>query len=212
MRNRWLGLLVGAVALLASGFFWSRLPDSIPSHWDIRGEADGHSSRATAALVIPALIFGATFVVQLIPLIDPRRRNYEKFAATYWLVVNALFVFAAVMHIAVLAGGAGYPVDMGRVIAGSVAVLLIGLGNRFGQVRPNWFFGIRTPWTLDNPDVWRRTHRVAGWMFVAAGLIVAVSVFIPALNPLGIALVASLTAAITAAVLSLVFWFQEKRS
>jgi len=40
-----------------------------------------------------------------------------------------------------------------------------------GKFRKNFFVGIRTPWTLTSDVVWERTHRLAGWLFVLAGLV-----------------------------------------
>jgi uncharacterized membrane protein len=40
------------------------------------------------------------------------------------------------------------------------------------RARPNWFVGIRTPWTLSSDRVWEKTHRLGGKLFVAGGLII----------------------------------------
>ena len=48
-----------------------------------------------------------------------------------------------------------------------------------GKIRPNWFVGIRTPWTLASKESWVRTHRVGGWVFIFAGLAFIVSLPLP---------------------------------
>src|SRR6185437_15445048 len=58
-----------------------------------------------------------------------------------------------------------------RLVLGAVGILFIVLGNVLGKVRPNWFVGVRTPWTLSSKRSWVRTHRLAGWLFTLAGLI-----------------------------------------
>ncbi|HEY2805675.1 MAG TPA: SdpI family protein, partial [Gemmatimonadales bacterium] len=45
------------------------------------------------------------------------------------------------------------------------------------RVRPNWIFGVRTPWTLSSDRSWRESHRVAGYGFVVAGLAVLITSF-----------------------------------
>jgi len=40
-----------------------------------------------------------------------------------------------------------------------------------GRIRQNYFFGIKTPWTLANEEVWRKTHRFTGYVWVAAGFV-----------------------------------------
>jgi uncharacterized membrane protein len=37
-------------------------------------------------------------------------------------------------------------------------VLFIAMGNYFKVIQPNYFIGIKTPWTLENKEVWKLTH------------------------------------------------------
>ena len=59
---------------------------------------------------------------------------------------------------------------LARLIAVSLGLLFIVLGSCLDRVRPNWFVGIRTPWTLSSRLSWTKTHRVGGWLFVASGM------------------------------------------
>ena len=212
MRNRWLGLGAAIAAGIVSLFFWGRLPAEVVTHWNLRGEPDGTSSRTVAALAGPLLLLGLTVLFQFLPRLDPRRQNYARFEPVYWLVVNGILIWLLVLHTALLAAGSGAAVSLQHLIAGSSAVLLVVLGNSFGRIQPNWFMGIRTPWTLDHPEVWRRTHRMAAWLFVLAGIGTGLALLVPGVNPLGIALWATVTAAAVSLLFSLVFWLQEKRS
>ena len=42
------------------------------------------------------------------------------------------------------------------------------------QAKPNWFVGIRTPWTLSSETVWERTHAIGGPLFVVSGVVLLV--------------------------------------
>jgi uncharacterized membrane protein len=121
-------------------------------------------------------------------------------------------LFVAVLHLAVLGAAAGARSDVLKVLAAALAVLMIGLGNFFGRLRPNWFKGIRTPWTFDNPEVRRKTHRVAAWLFVLAGVVTAAGLVLPGGRPMWIAFGAAMVAALGSVVLSRVFWLKEKRT
>jgi uncharacterized membrane protein len=46
------------------------------------------------------------------------------------------------------------------------------IGNYLGRVRKNFFIGIRTPWTLASDEVWNRTHRIGGRLFILSGVII----------------------------------------
>ena len=211
MRNRWFGFGLAVLAAVASVLVFDRLPPEVTTHWNFRGQPDGWSSRTTAALFGPLAILGLTVIVWVLPIIDPKRENYPKFAAVFGLLVNVLIVFLLVVHLALLANGAGAPVDMMRVLGVSIGVMLVVAGNYLGRLRPNWFVGIRTPWTLSSEEVWRKTHRIGGWLFVAAGLITLLVVWIPGTRALYTGFIATMVAAAGSAGLSLIFWMQEKK-
>jgi uncharacterized membrane protein len=48
------------------------------------------------------------------------------------------------------------------------------------KIQPNWFVGVRTPWTLSSKLSWTKTHRLAGWLFVAMGAAMALWGLLPA--------------------------------
>ena len=211
MRNRWLGLVIAVVAAAASIWAYPRLPPEVPTHWNFTGEPDDYSSRLFAVTLGPAMLVAMTLLFQVLPKIDPRGRNYEKFRDTYWLLVNGLLLFGGVVHLALLANGVGAPVDMGMVFPVGVGLIFIVLGNYLGRVEPNWFIGIRTPWTLESETVWRKTHRIAAWFFVLGGGIVVASALVPGVET-EMAFVATLVlAAAVPAALSYILWWREQR-
>lgn len=112
---------------------------------------------------------------RLLPRLDPRRANYEKFGETYDLVVTAVMVVLLCMHVLALGVALGWPVPIGRLAPLIVGALLMVVGNVLPRARPTWFFGIRTPWTLSSDRVWERTHRVGGYMMIVAGATIALS-------------------------------------
>lgn len=179
MRRRWFGFVVAAVAIAVSLWVYPRLPHTVATHWNLRGEPDGYSSRFWAVALMPLLILGLTGLFAVLPKVDPRRANYEKFLDTYWLIANAVIAFLLMAHGLIAANGLGYRVQVDRLMPVGVGVLFAFLGNYLTRVEPNWFLGIRTPWTLSSDTVWRKTHRTGGWLFVIGGLVVAAGAFAP---------------------------------
>lgn len=173
MTRKYFGAMVVGTMVLLTVALWSRLPDSIPIHWNIRGEVDGWARKWPGAFLAPALGLGVWLLLRLLPRLDPRRANYERFEATYWTVANTVIVVLALTHVISLATALGWPVDAPRVMVVVLGVMFIVLGNYLPRVKPNWWMGIRTPWTLENDQVWRDTHRLGGKLFVAAGLLTA---------------------------------------
>ena len=120
-----------------------------------------------------------TVVFNVLPKIDPRHENYAKFLSSYWLIANAIIVFLLVAHGMIIAAGLGFSVKVDRLMPLGVGLLFIFLGNFLTRVEPNWFIGIRTPWTLSSDTVWRKTHRTGGWVFVLGGFVLASGAFLP---------------------------------
>jgi len=179
MRSRWFGLVVAALAAAVSVWAYPRLPETVATHWNLQGTPDGYSSRLWAVAMMPLLTLGLTGLFNVLPKVDPRRENYAKFLDSYWLIANAVLVFTGVADALILANGLGYTVQVDRLLPLGVGLLFAFLGNYLTRVEPNWFVGIRTPWTLSSDAVWRKTHRTAGWLFVVGGLVIAAGAFAP---------------------------------
>jgi uncharacterized membrane protein len=210
MRSRWFCLVIAAVAVALSIWAYPSLPPTVATHWSLRGTPDGFSSRLVAVFIGPVLIVGITLLFNVLPKFDPRRENYAKFMSTYWLFANAVIAFMLIIHGIVIATGLGYTVRVDRLMPLFIGLLLVVIGNYLTRVEPNWFVGIRTPWTLSSDTVWRKTHRTGGGLMVLGGLIVATAAFLPhsALLPLLIA--ALIVAAVVPVVLSYVLWKRER--
>lgn len=211
MRSRWFGLVVAALAAAVSVWAYPHLPETVATHWNLQGAPDGYSSRFWAVAVMPLVTLGLTGLFNVLPKVDPRRENYAKFLDSYWLIANAVLVFTGVVHGLILANGLGYTVQVDRLLPLGVGLLFAFLGNYLTRVEPNWFVGIRTPWTLSSDTVWRKTHRTAGWLFVVGGLVIALGAFAPrgVLAPLFVATIV-LVAGIPV-VQSYVLWRREQK-
>lgn len=173
MRSRWFGLIVAAVAIAVSIWAYPQLPPTVATHWSLSGTPDSFSSRVIAVVIIPAVILVMTGLFQVLPKLDPRRENYSKFFGTYWLICNTVIAFMLIAHAMIVASGIGFPIRIDRLMPVGVGLLFIVLGNYLTRVEPNWFVGIRTPWTLSSDAVWRKTHRTGGYLMVLGGLVLA---------------------------------------
>lgn len=170
--RKWAPLLIVVVAVIASLLAFQRLPATVPTHWSVSGVPNGWSSRAWGAFVSPLILLGLMGVMWLIPRIDPRGQNYAKFPGTYDGLFISIMLVVLVMHFVILASALGYPIAIQRWLPFTMGAFFIVLGNLLPRVRPNWFFGIRTPWTLSSDRVWEKTHRLAGYLFVILGIVI----------------------------------------
>ena len=99
---------------------------------------------------------------------------------------------------------------MSRVVSIGIGGLFIVIGNLMTRVRPNWFMGIRTPWTLSSDTVWRKTHRFGGVAFVIAGLCFLASSFLNSKWTFYAAFASAIVAALSSVVYSYIAWKREQ--
>src|ERR1041384_81362 len=210
MRSRWFGLAIAALAVAVSLWAYPQLPPTVATHWNVRGDADGFSSRLVAVSIMPLVILGMTGLFNVLPMLDARRANYSKFIGTYWLIANAVILFILIGHGMIVATGLGYPVKIDRTMPIGVGLLFIVLGNYLTRVEPNWFIGIRTPWTLSSDTVWRKTHRTGGWLMVLGGAVIAACAFFPPTAFLPLFIAAVLLMAVIPIVQSYILWKREQ--
>lgn len=179
MKETWkseLPLLLLIAAMLAGATLsWPSAPEQIPVHWGLHGEVNGYGGKFEGLLLMPLLSVGLYLLMRFLPRLDPGRLNYERFAGAYYTIRASTIAFLAVMYGVTQLAMRGVAVDMSRTIGLVMGAMFFVIGNVLGKIRPNWFVGIRTPWTLSSKISWSRTHRVAGWVFVAGGIALMVA-------------------------------------
>lgn len=171
LKTEWPLLLVLLGALVYGMYIYPSLPEKVPSHWNIRGEVDSWSSPLWGAFGIPLMNLGLYLLFLVIPRIDPNKVKYAHFVGVFNAFRYVLLLFLTGLYAAVIFSAKGHPINIGQIVPMGVAVLLVVLGNYMGKIRKNYFIGIRTPWTLASEEVWQRTHRVAGPLWVIAGTV-----------------------------------------
>jgi len=172
-------LLLTLAGLAFSLWAYPRLPALVPSHWNAAGEIDGYMPRAAAAVLLPAMALGLGLLLLYLPNIDPLRANVERFRRPYHWFVAGLALFLLLLHALTLLAGLGVRFNMTSLVIPITGLSLIGLGFLIERTRPNWFIGIRTPWTLTSPTVWARTHRLGARLFKLGGAAALLGLLLP---------------------------------
>lgn len=180
----------GIVFLLLMSFIgtlaiYNMLPDTVPTHWNYKGEIDRYSGKISVLFTaLLPLVMYSLFI--LLPKIDPKAKNYSKHTKAYNITVLMTIFILIGIHWAAIFTVLVHPVKMDLIVKLLCGIMFIVIGNYMGQVKPNFFFGIRTPWTLANEAVWTKTHRTGKYAFASIGIVFLVSIFIKGFLGFGI--------------------------
>jgi uncharacterized membrane protein len=216
MSARLVVLLAVAVDAVATWVLWPRLPAQVPVHWGLSGEPDRFGDRLELALTGPGLLLALGALRWLVRRVDPRASTplaadappAEAGTRDAVLVVGLMALGHVGMLLLASASSAG-PALLGLV---ACAFQLLA-GNLLPRVRPNFFVGVRTPWTLSSDRVWRRTHRLAGRLLFGSGLLSALALAVAPEGWRATVVVGLLTSALLApAAASYGFWRAEGRA
>jgi uncharacterized membrane protein len=212
------GLLMSAPVLaliLALGLWGLLVADpagQYPVHWGLDGQPDRWGSRWEAFLGVPVIALIMTTVMSALPPLDPRGDNLRRSSPAYLTAWIGGLGLLALLQLDLTLTGLGIWPEGGdspfmRVMIGGVSLLVLLTGNVLGKARPNWFFGLRTPWTLSSDLSWDQSHRLGGRLMVLSGAAGLLASFVFPVMAAALCLLISLGAAtVTTAVYSYLVW------
>ena len=172
-------LLFTSILILLSSLvgcvFWYQLPEKMPTHFNLLGQADGYNHKVFAIFGLPALMLLMHWLLLFLMIKDPKSSNISSKIQVliYWIIP---FVSCLSM-ISIYGESLGYSMMSGILAQIFMGVLMIVIGNYLPKTRKNYIIGIRLPWTLESDKNWRKTHRLAGKIWVLGGLLLFLNSF-----------------------------------
>ena len=166
-----IGIVLTAAVFVAILIAYPQLPNQVPTHWNMQGQANDYSAKWTLFLIGPGLMAGILLLFYFLPWLSPKHWEVDTFQSTYLYIMVVLVSMLAYFTGVSLWVSLGYAANVDRAIVGGICLLFALLGNVMGKVRRNFYIGVRTPWALANERVWNATHRFAAKTFVLGGVI-----------------------------------------
>lgn len=182
--NKQMTRLVWLVALFPVIYIiliWKQLPEKVAMHFDINGEPDRYGNKTELALmtgILFVLSVGVYYLLANINRIDPKRyamENTSRFRKIGFAV--AVFMSGLTCFIIYSSINGGSKIDTSLILA-AVSFLLAVIGNYMPNLKPNYFAGMRLPWTLEDPENWKATHALAGKIWFIGGILLGIGCFV----------------------------------
>ena len=181
MKHTKLNIILSCIILVAPMIFgmivWNKLPESMPIHWGVHGEADRWSSKPFAVFVLPLLILA----IHGICIFASRKdfRNKKQSPKVMGLVLWICPLLSVMANSLTYAGALGKEINVLFVVSLTMGALFVLIGNYLPKCQQNRMVGIRIIWTLKNEANWNATHRFAGKVWVIGGLLLMASSLLP---------------------------------
>ena len=177
--NKKLVLFTSILILLPSlvgCVFWNQLPEEIPTHFNLLGQADGYNHKMSAIFGLPTLMLLMHWLLLFIMIKDPKSSNISSKIQLliYWIIP----FISCLSMISIYGASLGYSMMSGILAQIFMGVVMIVIGNYLPKTRRNYIIGIRLPWTLENDENWSKTHRLAGKIWVLGGLLLFLNAFV----------------------------------
>ena len=174
-RTLLIASILTCLPLLAGLYYWNQLPDPMAVHFGMNNEPDGFSSKSIAVFGFPLFGLAILWLGAFVTASDPKRKNIspKMFSLVLWIVPVIMNITAAFMY----AYNLGWKTDMTFAAELLLGILFVVIGNYLPKARQNYSIGIKIPWTLADEDNWNRTHRFAGYLYVAGGILLVIFAF-----------------------------------
>lgn len=177
IKREGLNLVLVALPFIYLASIYGGLPAEVPVHWNDSGEINRMGNKLEL-WIIPFLLTALTYVLLLaVPVIDPKKK-IEKMGGKFQSLKTMLVLFLSTLALYIIYTAANPEAMSVSIAVIFIGVLFMGLGNFLKTIQPNYFLGIRTPWTLENEDVWKKTHRLTGVLWLGGGLLMVIGGFL----------------------------------
>lgn len=178
LKRDWKVVIIIVLSFVLGVYCYNLLPNKIPINWNAKGETPGYSNKFYAAFSFPLLSLGLFLLFSIYYYMEDNRKNCENSKLTYQYLKYLLIMFLFAIEIINLLTAKGIIVNRPIFIKIMKSLLFILIGNVMGRFKNNYFMAIKTHWTLTNKQVWKKTHRMAGSLWVIAGVLNMLTIFI----------------------------------
>jgi uncharacterized membrane protein len=165
-------IIIWLLPMIYLYMIYSSLPAVVPMHYGADGQPNGYGSRNSfvmAELLISGVGALMYLLMRFLPSIDPKKQaKYGE--SVYGKLALGVLLFLTALSIAITYATIHKGLKIDKILFPLMGLLFAFMGNMMNNIKPNYFAGIRTPWTLEDEDTWRVTHRLAAKVWFVGGI------------------------------------------
>ena len=175
--NLILALVLLAIPFGYAAYIYPSLPETIPTHFNFKGEADGFGGKDS--IFLGPGILGATglftfFLLSNIKNFDPKRYKLED-DGMFKKFAIFMVAFLSLLGLVITISAAKPGINVTKLLLPLIGFSFAIIGWYMPKIHQNYFAGFKLPWTLENVDNWNATHKVAGKIWLYGGLFQAIA-------------------------------------
>ena len=171
--NLLFALVILAIPFAYAAYVYPSLPATIPTHFNIKGEADGFGERSTIFLG-PGILSGVGlftfFLLSNIKNFDPKKFKTED-EGMFKKLALFLTAFLSLLGLIITFASTGPKLNITHLLLPLLGIAFSILGWYMPKINQNYFAGFKLPWTLEHVDNWNETHKVAGKVWLYGGMV-----------------------------------------
>jgi len=168
--------IITLIPIIIGIILWDKMPEQVPVHWNINGEADGFATKTQAVFIMPLVLVAFHWICVLGTNLDPKKQNISD--KVFTLVLWIIPVLSLLCNSFVYATALGHNVNVEVIMPLFMGALFVVIGNYLPKCKQSYTLGIKLPWTLNDEENWNKTHRLAGFLWVICGVIIMATAFL----------------------------------
>jgi len=170
-------LVIWLLPLVYLWYVYPQLPATVAVHFDYKGDPNGFGSKneflATVFFMCGINLF-VNVLIRFLPRIDPKQK--VKYSQPIFIKIGyAILLLLSLLTVLIINSAVHNHFAMStHILYPALGLLFAYMGNLFNNLKPNYFVGIRTPWTLESEEVWKKTHHMGGRLWLVGGVMIAI--------------------------------------
>ena len=154
--------IITLIPIIIGIILWDKMPEQVPVHWNINGEADGFATKTQAVFIMPLVLVAFHWICVLGTNLDPKKQNISD--KVFTLVLWIIPVLSLLCNSFVYATALGHNVNVEVIMPLFMGALFVVIRNYLPKCKQSYTLGIKLPWTLNDEENWNKTHRLAGFL------------------------------------------------